>query len=88
MANCYIINYDLRNSRDYNGLYEAIKSYGTYAKVLESCWAIVTTQSATQVRDFLLRSMDSDDGIFVVKSGGEAAWQRVLCTDEWLKRNL
>jgi hypothetical protein len=88
MNKCYIINYDLRNSRDYESLYKAIKSYGTYAKILKSCWAIVTTQSAVQVRDFLLSHMDSDDGLFVVKSGAEAAWINVDCTSDWLKKNV
>lgn len=88
MANCYIINYDLNNSKDYESLFKAIKSYGTWAKILKSCWAVVTTKSAKQVRDHLLSVMDSDDGIFVVKSGIEAAWRNVECTNEWLKNNL
>lgn len=85
---CYIINYDLNKSKDYESLFEAIKSYGTWAKILKSCWAIVTTKSAEQVRDHLLTVMDSDDGIFVVKSGKEAAWKNVECSDDWLKKNL
>jgi len=85
---CHIINYDLNKSKGYESLFEAIKSYGTWAKILESCWAIVTTQSAEQVRDHLLTVMDSDDGIFVVKSGKEAAWKNVECSDDWLKKNL
>ena len=86
--NCYIINYDLNKSKDYESLFEAIKSYGTWAKILKSCWAIVTTKSAEQVRDHLLAVMDSDDGIFVVKSGKEAAWKNVECSGDWLKKNL
>ena len=35
MANL-IITYDLRNQRDYKTLIDAIKSYGTYAKLFES----------------------------------------------------
>ncbi len=73
MANCYIINYDLRKSRDYESLYDAIRSYGTYAKILESCWAVVSERSATEIRNHLQTVMDEDDGIFVVKSGGAAA---------------
>ena len=88
MSNCYIINYDLRKQRNYDALYTAIKSYGTWAKVLESCWAIVTTQSATQVRDYLAQHMDSDDGLFVVKTAGVAAWRNVNCSDQWLKDNV
>ena len=88
MKKCYIINYDLRNQKDYNALYDAIKAYGTWAHILESCWAIVTTDNATEVRDNLMKHMDGDDGLFVVKSGTEAAWTKVNCKNQWLKDNL
>lgn len=85
---CFIINYDLNNSKDYTSLISAIKSYGTWAKILKSCWAVVTTKSAEQVRDHLLSYMDSDDGIFVIKSSEDAAWHKVECSSDWLKQNL
>ncbi len=85
---CYVISYDLRKQRNYEALFEAIKSYGTWAHVLESTWAIKTAKSAAEVRDHLAGHMDSDDGLFVVKSGGEAAWRDVNCKAEWLKENL
>lgn len=85
---CYLISYDLINQRDYDSLHEAIKSYGTWAKITESFWAIVTTQSSTQIRDYLKKFMDNDDRIFVIKSGSEAAWTNSLASNEWLKKNL
>ena len=85
---CYIISYDLKKERDYQSLYDGIKSYGTWARITESTWAIVTDESAVQVRDRLLSLVDSDDRLFVVKSGTEAAWRNVICKSEWLKRNL
>ena len=85
---CYIISYDLRNQRDYESLHEAIKSYGTWAHITESTWAVVTPSPATKVRDNLLGYMDADDRLFVVKSGVEAAWRNIICKDQWLKDNL
>lgn len=85
---CYIINYDLRKVKDYESLISGIKAYGTWAKILKSCWAIVTNSSAAQVRDNLLQCMDSDDGIFIVKSGVESAWKGVECDGDWLKKHL
>ena len=85
---CYIISYDLRGARDYETLYEAIKSYGTWGHITESTWAVVTTKTAIQVRDHLSSVMDQDDRLFVVKSGVEAAWKNVMCKNEWLKENL
>lgn len=85
---CFLVQYDLRKTRDYSSLYEAIKSYTNWAHILESSWAVVTTKSAAEVRDHLLQHMDADDGLLVVRSGREAAWQRVICHDQWLKDNL
>ena len=85
---CYIISYDLVKKRDYEKLYDAIKSYDDYAHITESTWAIVTSDKATKIRDNLLKHVDSDDRIFVIKSGKEAAWRNVLCKDKWLQDNL
>lgn len=85
---CYIISYDLRRDRDYEALYKAIKSYDTWGHILESTWAIVTEKSATEIREYLRKFTDSDDGLFVVKSGSEAAWVNVICKNQWLKNNL
>jgi len=85
---CYIINYDLRKVKNYDDLINAIKSYDKWAKVLKSCWAVGTTKTAVEIRDHLQTHMDEDDGLFVVKSGAEAAWRRVECKNEWLKDNL
>jgi len=86
--NAYLISYDLRVNRDYERLYEAIKSYGTYAKILESVWGIVTDASASEIRDHLENFVDKDDGIFVLKSGKQAAWRNLNGVDNWLQNNL
>ncbi len=89
----YQICYDLRKQRDYTGLIEAIKSYGTWAHPLESCWIIATEQSAVQIRDYLATAMDHDDGLLITRLQGEAAW-RMLNYDQanevtdWLKQQL
>ena len=86
--NCYIITYDLRFGGNYASLHEAIRSYGTWAKVTESTLAVVSAKSAAAIRDHLLQFMDNNDRLFVVKSGGEAAWIRTICKNEWLKEHL
>lgn len=86
---CYIVSYDLvQPGRNYDPLYEAIKSYSRWAHVHESVWAVVTNSSAVQIRDHLSRHLDANDRLFVVKSGVEAAWRGVLCSNNWLKENL
>lgn len=84
----YIITYDLRKNRDYEALYNAIKSYGTWAKITQSSWAIVTSQTSIQIRDFLISHMDEDDRLFVSKYGGTAAWKNVIAKNDWFHQNL
>jgi hypothetical protein len=48
----------------------------------------VTDRNAVQVHDHLRQFIDADDRLFVVRSGGEAAWSNAICKDEWLKEYL
>lgn len=86
----YLISYDLRNaeSKDYAELYDEIKAYGTWARVTESTWIVVTDMSASAIRDDLMQYMDKEDRLFVLKSGVEAAWNSPRCRNDWLKKHL
>lgn len=86
--NSYLITYDLRNNKDYTSLHEAIKTHHKWGKVTESTWIVVSAKSAMQIRDDLFKVMDSDDRLFVLKSGVEAAWMNSICDNDWLQENL
>lgn len=90
MSNSKIISYDLRNSgKNYDALYDKIKSYSAWAQVLESTWFISTSDTCTAVRDNLKSVLDSDDGIFVAALTGVAAWYGLPNNvSEYLKENL
>ncbi|HJW32456.1 MAG TPA: CRISPR-associated endonuclease Cas2 [Holophagaceae bacterium] len=85
---CYIITYDLKEGGQYEPLYEAIKSYKTWAHIQESVWAVVSNNKASQIRDHLSSFIDPKDRIFVIRSGSEAAWRNAICRSEWLKERL
>ena len=54
--NSYIVSYDLMAPhKDYSGLISAIKSYGTYAKVLESCWLIWILMTKFLLQNLLVK---------------------------------
>lgn len=85
----YVISYDLvQPNRNYEPLYTRIKLFGTWARVTESTWIIVSDRTAIDIRDELIRVIDANDRIFVLKSGLEAAWQNVRCKNEWLRKHL
>lgn len=84
-----IIEYDLCSpGRNYDELYKAIKAYGTWAHITESTWFIKTNNTCVEVRDNLLAHMDSNDRLFVGMLSGVATWHNVICSSDFLKKNL
>jgi len=85
----YIITYDLRApGRDYAALYSRIKAYGKWARITESSWAIVTSQSSRQIYDNLGAVIDSNDKLLVGPLG--PSWWQGLDKEvsDWLKENV
>ncbi len=84
----YLITYDLRGgeSSDYEKLTDAIKSYSTWARITKSSWVVVTDSDQKEIRDHLEDFMKPDDRLFVLKSGGAAAWINVRASSDWLKK--
>ena len=89
MEHSYIILYDLcAPNRNYEELYKAIKAFGTWGKITESAWAVVTSWDCIKIRDYLMQYIDKDDRLFVLQSGQDAAWYRAIAESDWFKINL
>lgn len=85
----YLVIYDLiAPGRDYKVIHEKIKEYKIWARPTESTWIIVTEKSASEIYDHLIRYIDVNDRLFIVRSGVEAAWYNVRCKDTWLQNHL
>lgn len=85
----YIINYDLRQQRNYQVLYDVIQTHTRWAHVLESTWAIESNKTAAQIRDELSLYIDHDDGIIVTSAAGDAAWIGLQnSVSDWLKQSI
>ena len=84
----YIISYDMAGEGNYDTLINHIKSYGTWAHITESTWAVVSQKSATEIRDEVKKHLNNGSRLIVVKSANVAAWSNVLCTNKWLKENI
>lgn len=87
---CYIVTFEVKDSAKLISLKEGLKSYGSYCPINESAWAIVTENTAAQIRDHLMSLIDINDSLFVVRSGAEAAWRLVYgqAHTDWLKKYL
>jgi len=63
----YLIGYDLNKSgHDYDGLYKAIQSFGSWCHVLDSTW-VVWANSAQEVQARIQPHIDSNDTFFIVR---------------------
>lgn len=84
-----IVSYELEQPRKhFVDLIPALKSYELSAQILDSTWAVVSGKTAAEIRGELWNLLDPDDGIFVLESGREAAWQDVRCENQWLREHL
>lgn len=63
--NNIIISYDLRNQRNYKTLTTSINALGKACQILESLWYVKTSSTAMQCFDFLVETIDKDDGLAV-----------------------
>ena len=87
---CQIISYDLRKpGRNYDGLFDVIKSLGDWWHCLESVWIVHTSLTSGQIRDRVASSLDANDKLLVAKLQGDWASRGLdqKCNN-WLTGNL
>ena len=85
-----LVSYDLRSpNRNYEALYEAIKTYPGWAHPLESVWLINTVETTKAVVDKLRTKLDADDKIVAMSLAGN--WTSLNLgkeVSEWMKTNV
>jgi hypothetical protein len=89
--NTILVSYDLHApGRDYTKLLDHLKSYDTWANLLESVWLLKTDSTTAQVRDAAAKHIDQNDTIFAVDVTGRS-WGSWNLSDEvvtWIKSNM
>lgn len=93
MKNTILVSYDLMApGKDYDKLWDHLKSYPDYIKPLESVWLLKTALSAEEVRDKISLYTDSNDRLLVINvTKDEAAWRNLIggaAHTKWIKENL
>lgn len=89
-TNTIQINYDLRKpGRDYQPVYDYIKSFSSWAHPLASLWLVRTGKSASAVRDELNRLVDPNDEVATFNVTG-VAWATNFsdASTEWMHQNM
>jgi hypothetical protein len=71
-----VISYDLyKSGQNYEGVFEAIKSLGSWAKVHQSVWYVRSVKDVAAAFDVIRKHMDSNDSLIVVDAeSNNAVW--------------
>lgn len=78
----YCVTYDLnRAGQNYDQLYRELRSSPGYWHELESIWLISTSENAQQLSSRLLRHIDNNDNLLVIKVVKD--FQGWLPNDAW-----
>lgn len=81
-----LISYDLCGvNRNYEVLYNTIRSFPKWVRLTESAWIISTSKTCLEVANMLIANTDDDDKVFVGELSGQAAWRKVMCGDSNLR---
>jgi hypothetical protein len=80
----YIVTYDLNApGKDYAPLLAAIRRY-THCHALKSAFFVDSQQSAATIRDDLMRYIDANDSLYVMRLSGEWGANRHMACTTWL----
>jgi hypothetical protein len=91
LRKCYIIIFDVATKGALDALKEKLKQYGYYCPLVQDkSWAILSEDTAAQIRDNLTLALGSADRLYVLRSGGEGAWRNSYGekNNDWLKKYL
>lgn len=86
----YMISYDLRKVRNYEGLIKALRTMKCISP-LESLWFGNLKGPAGEIRNILQKEMDGDDGIVVVEMKPGSDWATSKPNEQggdWLSANV
>ncbi len=84
----FVINYDLRNKRDYQPLYDEMVRLDAF-KTLESVYLVELEHTASEVRDHFKEFIDDDDGLLVIEfQKRPAAFKCKPGTKKWIETHF
>lgn len=89
MRNYYIITFHIPGAKSrLDAFNRKIRTYGTWAKLTDNTYIIITNQSAEQVRNFLMSDAKTNDLCFVGTLIGQMAWNLPEEVAIWIRNNI
>ncbi len=89
--NTLLVSYDLvAPGKDYEPLWDFLKSHNSWATPLLSVYLVKSQQTASDFLDSVRRHVDSNDKVIVIDvTGDTAAWVNLdPKVSEWIKSNI
>ena len=86
-----ILTYDLNKEKskaDYDGFYEVIKSYPSWARLSESSYAIETSDSPQAIYNKLKPYIDDNDNVLILTLTPPYWGQHSKEVIDWLQKRL
>ncbi len=84
-----LITYDLnKTGQNYTKLLEVIRSYGAWARLSESSYAIVTNEFVEVTYNKLKPYFDPNDNLLILTLAGAHIGQNSQEVVDWLRNNL
>lgn len=86
----YIVTFNVTSEDSRNRVREVLKNFSSYCPIHRYCWAVDTDENAVIIRDEIKAVLQSDESVFVIRSGTEAAWFNSYGekNNKWLKEKL
>lgn len=87
---CYIVVFEVATASTKAAIKELLKGYSAQCAITDNCWAIVSDQTAPEVRDHLTTPIKPGDRLYVFRSGTAGAWRNAISEkhNDWLKKYL
>ena len=63
----FVISYDLAEGGNYDELFNHIKSYGYWAHITESTWAVLSTKTASEIRDEIAEHLSEGSRLCLIR---------------------
>src|SRR4051794_26702337 len=85
------INYDLRKpGRNYDALYQYLRSFNGYWPILESMWIVRTRKTPEQLVQDIKRRTDANDKVVAIDVTDDYWWTSGLPTEVlgWMHRHM
>jgi hypothetical protein len=86
----FIISYDLHKQRTYQPVWNTLEGWGA-VRLLESLWVVTLNNTVGEVREALLKVIDSDDSVAVIELKAGSGWASTRARQagvDWLTSNI